>query len=1170
VGRKFCIECGVALATVCPNCGTPNPPAAKFCGECATPLVSRSGAASTSGAVVPGTAIAPGPSAAERRLVSVLFADLVGFTPFAEERDAEDVRETLGRYFELATDVIARYGGTVEKFIGDAVMAIWGAPIAREDDAERAVRAALELVEAVRRLGPGIEARAGVLTGEAAVSTGVVNQGMVAGDLVNTASRLQSVAAAGTVLVGETTQRAASGAIAFEPAGDQVLKGKSSPVPAWRAVRVVANRGGQGRSDLPEPPFVGRDEELRVLKDLLTAESRDPRVRVASVTGPGGIGKSRLAWELEKYVDGLVEDVYWHRGRSPSYGEGITFWALGEMVRQRAGLAESDDEETTRARLAATVVEYVPSDDDRRWVEPALLALLGIEAAPTGGRDVLFAAWRIFFERIAARGTTVLLFEDLQWADTGLLDFIDHLVEWARAAPILIVTLARPELFDRRPTWGAGTRHFTSLALEPLPETAMRQLMDGFVPGLPQAATDAILARADGIPLYAVETVRALVADGRLVQLDGAYAPVGDLETLAIPETLQSLIGSRLDALSPADRSLVQDAAVLGQAFSPSALAAVSGASDADLDQRLRGLVRREIFEVRADPRSPERGQYAFVQSLIREVAYSTLARRERRSRHHAVARHFEGLGDDELAGALATHYLAAYRSSAEGPEAEAVAAQARLALKGAASRAADLGAHQQAVSFLEQALDVTTDGAERATMLELAARSALATVSFDLAVDLAKRAVEEQTASNLASGRARALALLGSVYVEQGQLIEARAALESALEQGLPDTDDALRARILVDLSRAAKRMGDTSDAIELADRALAIAERLELMDVLADGFNNKGASLSYVGRPREAVALMEAAVQSAIGGGFLLAELRARNNLASVSWELSPKRSLALMIEAHERAEHVGHRGNADWTLGQVGYGLYFAARDWDAVLQMAAERIGAGTGDAAETQIVGSTGLILVARGEPSDDVLARAEHLSGLLSDPNAIAFVHYMRADRALLAGELQVSYDETLAAAQFAIQRTSFLALALRPALWMAKLDLVRHVMHQFDLQPDSLTPVNAAYRTEGQAGIAALEGRRSDAVAAYHAAISRFRELDYEFEAARAALDAVILLGPDEPRLQQDLADARAVFVRVGAAPYLDRLDAASARQPSSVRRGSPERSTTAATRAE
>ena len=621
----------------------------------------------------------PEPSA-ERRVVSVLFADLVGFTSFAEARDAEDVRETLTRYFDLASEVIAQHGGIVEKFIGDAVMAVWGAPVAREDDAERAVRAALELVDAVKGLGAGIQARAGVLTGEAAVTIGATNQGMVAGDVVNTASRLQSMAMPGTVLVGEVTQRSASGAIVFEDAGEHVLKGKDAPVRAWRAVRIVAQVGGRNRSDALEAPFVGRDEELRQLKDLFQATGRERRPRLVSVIGPGGIGKSRLAWEFLKHLDGLVDRVWWHAGRSPAYGEGITFWALGEMIRGRAGLIEADDEATSRARIAATVREHVTDPAEAAWIEPALLALLGLDARV--GPEQLFAAWRTFFERLAMTSPVVMVFEDFHHADQGLLDFVDHLMEWSRGVPITVVTLARPELLDRRPDWGAGKRAFTSIYLDPLSSAEMAELLAGLVPGLPSGAIASIVARADGIPLYAVETVRMLLSQGRLVVESGTYRPVGDLDDVAVPETLTALITSRLDALDPADRALLEDAAVLGQSFGPAGLSAVSGVAEADLEPRLRTLVRRELLIHDLDPRSPERGQYAFVQALIREVAYNTLSKRDRKSRHLAAARYFETLDTEELAGGLAGHYLAAQRLASDPAEAGALAAQARVALR--------------------------------------------------------------------------------------------------------------------------------------------------------------------------------------------------------------------------------------------------------------------------------------------------------------------------------------------------------------------------------------------------------------------------------------------------------------------------------------------------------
>jgi len=1135
-GRKFCLDCGTSQSIGCPACGTPNPSAARFCGDCGTRLA---------GAAAPSHPKTPAPAVAERRLVSVLFADLVGFTPFAEERDAEETRELLTRYFDVARDIIERFGGTVEKFIGDAVMAVWGAPTAREDDAERAVRAGLELVDAVRALGPTIQARAGVLTGEAAVTIGATNQGMVAGDLVNTAARLQSIAPPGAVLVGESTQRAAAAAIAFEKAGEQLLKGKTAPVPAWRALRVVAQRGGHGRSDMPEPPFVGRDEEFRLLRDLLSATGRDRRARLVSITGPGGIGKSRLAWELEKYIDGVVETVYWHRGRSPAYGDGITFWALGEMVRRRAGLAETDDEPTTRERIAAIVAEHVPDAEDRRWVGPGLLTLLGLEPAPPGGRDVLFAAWRIFFERIAAKGTTILLFEDLQWADSGLLDFIDHLLEWSRGAPLLVVTLARPELFDRRPGWGTWTRNFTGLALEPLAEPAMRELLESFVPGLPRPAVEAILDRADGIPLYAVETIRSLVAERRLERRDGAYRAVGDLATLAIPDTLRSLIASRLDALDPADRGLIQDASVLGQTFTLAGLAAMTASDEADLEPRLRGLMRRELLDLEADPRSPERGQYKFVQSLIREVAYGTLARPERQARHLTVARYYEMLGEDELAGALATHYVAAYKASGAGAEADAVAVQARLALSGAAARAASLGAHDQAVAYLAQALEVTADPAARGGLLERAAISASVAADLEGAQALARRSVEEYRRAGDTASAARATAELGVILLNAQGPVQAIAALEGALAE-LPDSaPDDVRARLLVNLSRALFRNDQPGRALETVDRALPIAERLDLDEVIADAFNNKAVALSRHGRTREAVALMEAAIASAQAGGFVSAELRARNNLAATLATREPRRATEMQRENLELARRVGDRYVANVISLAVTSGAWLLGDGWDAALAALTEALARVRDLSEEADVLAAACSFWVARGDATDDALGRLEIAAVQLSDPSAATNLHFVRGDRALVRGDYAEAYEEMLRAADKTAAAGFYLAEAVRPALWLRDAIRARAVAERLDADPDAHSNVSRVNRAAAWAGIAALEGRRDEAVAGYRDALKHYREFGFEFEVARIELDMLMLLGPDLPDARAVAEEARSVFERVGARPYLERLDA-------------------------
>jgi len=534
-GQKFCGECGTALAAVCSSCGATNRPGQKFCGECGAALAATVRPA----ARAPLPALQPAP-VAERRLVSVLFADLVGFTTLSEGRDAEDVRELLSRYFDSCKRLVSLYGGAVEKFIGDAVMAVWGTPTATEDDAERAVRAALDLVTAVSALGdevgvPELRARAGVVTGEAAVTLGAEGHGMVAGDLVNTASRVQGVSEPGSVLVGESTRRATERAIVFDEVGSFELKGKEGATPLWKALRVVSGVRGARKSQGLEAPFVGRDRELRLMKELFHTNAEEKKAHLVSVTGIAGIGKSRLAWEFYKYFDGIAETIFWHSGRCLAYGEGVTYWALAEMVRMRCRIAEDEGVSSATGKLRAAVEEYILDPDERRFVEPRLAQLLGLGEQEFSERQELFAAWRLLFERVAEVHPTVLVFEDMQWADASLLDFVQYLLEWSRDSPLLVVTLARPDLAERRPHWGAGLRNFTSLYLGPLPEAAMHDLLAGLVPGLPPSLRDQILARAEGVPLCAVETVRMLLDRGVLVQDGAVYRPVARLDRWRSP-----------------------------------------------------------------------------------------------------------------------------------------------------------------------------------------------------------------------------------------------------------------------------------------------------------------------------------------------------------------------------------------------------------------------------------------------------------------------------------------------------------------------------------------------------------------------------------------------------------------------------------------------------------
>ena len=904
--NSFCGSCGTGLELVCANCGTTNPPGNAFCGNCGTSLTQAS-------AAVPAPAGDAAPTVAERRLVTVLFADLTGFTPFSESRDPEEVRNFLTQYFDRSRQVIETFGGVVDKFIGDAVMAVWGATAANEDDAERAVRAGLELADAIAILGAEndvleLAVRVGILTGEASVGPGGNEQGLVVGDMVNTASRLQSIAEPSTVLVGEATRRAIGDAIAFTELGDQSVKGKEIPVAAFRADRVRGSVGEEAGEGI-EPPFVGRVDDLRLLKDMFAAVDREQRMRMVSIVGQGGIGKTRLIEEFGNYLDGIVDTVYWHEGRSPSYGDGVTLWALGEMVRSRARIAGIYDESTTLELLRDAIRDWIPDEEEAEWLEPRLASLLGVGDAVVGDQAELFAAFRTFFERIAERGTTALIFEDFHWADPALLEFVEQLPEWSRNHPILVVTLSRPDLLERKPGWGQGRHGFVSMHLGPIADVDMIDLVDGMAPGIDAGVRDVIVERATGTPLYAVEMVRMMLGSGELTESDGRFSYAGDVAELAVPESLQAVIGARLDRLDPAHRELLQDCSIAGFSFTLDTLGQIIGNESVDLEERLAPLVKAELLEVNRDPRSPERGQYQFVQGLIREVAHGRISREVRAQRHVEAARYLEGLGV-ELAPVVASHYLQAYEA-ASGDEAIELRAKARESLLAASDRAADLYSHEQAISLAEQALDATTDDGERAPIWERVAVAASVLARQDQAVEAAQQAIDHYRDTNDDEALNRAVHLLGLIYNDANLSQRAVDLLEPHLERADLESDPNL-AIAATDLSRAYLLSGrPNAETAAAAEEALPALESFELTEQIADAMITRGTALGALGRIRQGLALIKGGLELADAEGYAFTSIRARINLTYIGAVEDPVMGFNAYREAYDLARRTGQRG-------------------------------------------------------------------------------------------------------------------------------------------------------------------------------------------------------------------------------------------------------------------
>ncbi|MDP9329109.1 MAG: AAA family ATPase [Actinomycetota bacterium] len=1109
------------------------------------------------------TAVVETPTA-ERRLVSVLFADLVGFTTLSESRDSEEVRELLSTYFDTCRILIARYGGTVEKFIGDAVMAVWGAPVATEDDAERAVRAGLDLTAAVAAMGeevgaPELRARAGVLTGEAAVTLGATGEGMVAGDIVNTASRIQSAAPPGGVFVGEATRRATEATIAYEDAGTFELKGKTGLVPLWWARRLIAGARGTLKAQGLEAPFVGRDRELRMVKDLFHASTDEKKAHLLSVIGIAGIGKSRLVWEFYKYFDGLVDTTFWHRGRCLSYGEGVTYWALAEMVRMRARIAEDEEPSAALEKLRATVRENVPDPEEQRWVEPRLAHLLGLEDRTAADREDLFAAWRLFFERLADQFPTVLVFEDMQWADPSLLDFIEYLLEWSRNFPLYIVTLARPEFADRRPNWGSGKRNFTSLYLESLDPEGMHELMAGLVPGLPAELEERILSRAEGVPLYAVETVRMLLDRGLLAQEGNVYRPTGPVDSLEVPETLHALIAARLDGLTPEERRVAQDGSVLGKTFFKQAVAEVGGIAESEVEPILAGLVRKEILTVQADPRSPERGQYGFLQDLVKKIAYDTLSKKERKSKHLGAAAFIERMwvaDEDEIVEVLAAHYLSAFDAAPDAEDAGGIKEKARELLARAGERAGSLAASEEALHYFEQAIGLTDDPLRRAELHERAGKMAWTAGHAAEATAHDEEAIAAFEAIGLTHPAARVSAALAEIVWQSGHIEEAVERMEAAYAVLSEEEQDADIAWLAAQLGRLLYFMGRPEEAVERIEFALDIAEGLRLPEVMSQAMNTKGLILSTKGRYEEGIILLRRALEIALEHDLTAALFRAYNNVGAAASQVDRfEEVLELGRQGLELARRTGDRlWEVSFLLGDTGELIYLGR--WDE----AVERLDHADMHEEQVRDIVRTGLSSLVflfgyRGE-----LERARDLLAVMADMETSQDVQvravFLVTQASLLRAEGKNA--EALAAAEEAFAtraefgvRAPFVKEALvesvEAAFALGDLDKVEELLGVIEgLRPGELTPYVQAQGARFGARLAAAHQETERVEPGFEAAARQFSDLSMPF--ARA----VTLLEHGEWLVSQDQAaeaapmfeQAGAIFEQLRATPWVERLE--------------------------
>jgi class 3 adenylate cyclase/tetratricopeptide (TPR) repeat protein len=825
----------------CPSCGFEAPDDFAFCPKCATAL-----------------SAAP-PIAEERKVVTTLFCDVVSFTAMCEAADPEDVDAILRRYHAAAREVIESYGGTVEKFIGDAVVGVFGVPAAHEDDPERAVRAGLRLIEAMEGMtrpdGSPLQVRIGINTGEALVRLDVdpaSGRGFLTGDAVNTAARLQSVAPPEGVAVGSLTHELTFRVIEYEELPPVAAKGKAEPVLAWQA-RAPLARLGIDASATDLTPLVGREMELSYLAAVFDKAMAQSTPQIALIVGEPGIGKSRLVRELFAYVDGLPELVTWRQGYCPPFGEDITYWALAEIVKGHAGIRDTDQYEAVDVKLEAVL----PSGPDREWFRQRLRALLGL-TAPEAAREENFTAWLRFFEDMAARGPTVLVFEDLHWADQALLAFLEHLTTHVASVPLLILGTARPELFEREPGFAASAG-VNRIGLGPLSPAETARLVAGLLGQSDDRAkaVGEVVRRCDGNPFYAEQSVR-LLSDTTLDAL--------------LPDSVQAVIAARLDTLPAEQKTLLGDAAVVGSVFWDGAVAALEAREPPDLDDTLSALLERKLIRrIRESSMEGER-EFAFVHALARDVAYAQLPRTSRAVRHVAAAAWLESKARgrvEDLADVLAYHYATALelaRAAAQTEQAAELEQPALRFLSLAGERALGLDT-TAALGAFERALALAPPGHPgRPEALARFGEAALQAGRFAQAAEALEEAIATFRARGDLAAATRASSTLSSVLSLLGDPRWSEVPAEAlALLEPLPPGPELVGA--LTEVAVTELFRGRSEAAVGYAERALTLAEKLGL-DRSPRALGFRGLARSYLGDP-EGLEDMREAIELATQAG-------------------------------------------------------------------------------------------------------------------------------------------------------------------------------------------------------------------------------------------------------------------------------------------------------------